>query len=311
MKDRTILILAIVAVGLVGLALLTRRVEHSREQIKSGMIFPEARAEKVAAIEMIAKEDTVRLRREMGRWLVATEGDEPADTAAVRGLLEKLSSFDRKYRVSNNPAMQATFEVDDASGMEARLLDAQGKTLADFRLGKNGPDFRSQYFRPAASSEVYLIPEYLRGSFDVNRATWRERTIFAFDPVRVQRVFIQGEKESFQIDKTPAGEFVFAGPDSVRAKSNLVQAIARTLSTLRADDFPDSVLTAQQAGLAPPRQRVRVDMEDGGSHELRIGRETSGSRVYVARDQDETLMLLSAGRVSALIRDAATLREES
>jgi len=311
MSTRTTMALAVVAAVLILLAVATRRAERSHEQIKTGAIFPDARVEDVAGIEIIAQQDTVRMFRQAGHWFVATEGGHPADTAAVRGLLDKLEAFDRRYLKSNNPAMQATFEVDEGSGDQARLLNEAGKALADFRLGKNGPDFRSQYIRPAGSSEVFLIPEYLRASFDAHRVTWRDRSIFAFDPLRAQRLFIQTEKgEAVEIVKTPAGDYVFATPDSLPAKKNVVEATLRALATLRADAFPDSALTAAEVGLAPPRQRIEVALEDGGRHELMIGRETSGSRVYVAKSGDETIFLLGKNRVGSLVRDPATLREQ-
>jgi len=311
MRTRTTIALAVIAAILVVMTFVLRDCERKGESIRSGAIFPGLKRDLVARIELASAADTVRLHREAGRWRVATEGDAPADTAAVRGLLEKLAGFDRRYRVSANPEMQQTFEVDEASGTGVRLLDAGGGELAAFRLGKNGPDFRSQYLRPAASSEVFLIPDYLRGSFDAQRATWRERTIFAFDPQRVQHLTISAEQAPpVEIGRTAEGAFVILAPDSLPAKRSLVEATIRSLATLRADAFPEGPVSLADAGLAPPLQEVAVALEDGGRHALRIGRETEDARVYVAREGDETVFLLSKGRLGSLVRSLETLKEE-
>ncbi|MFH1144495.1 MAG: DUF4340 domain-containing protein [Candidatus Eisenbacteria bacterium] len=312
MSTRTTIALAVIAAVLAVIALATRRAERSQESLATGPIFPGARWTEAASIQLAAGDDTVRLYKQAGQWLVATEGDHPADTAAVRGLLEKLELFDRRHLVSNNPATQATFQVDDASGTEVLLRDARSEPLAHFRLGKNGPDFRSQYVRPTGSAEVFLIPDYLRGSFDAARATWRDRTIFAFDPQRALRLMIQPEEAApIDIHRTPAGDFVIAAADSVPAKKSLVESTIRALSTLRADAFPAAAISFEEAGLAPPLQQVRVDLEDGGARTLLIGRETEGDRIFVAAAGRETVFLLSKGRLGTLVRDLATLREES
>ncbi|MCK4411962.1 MAG: DUF4340 domain-containing protein [Candidatus Eisenbacteria sp.] len=311
MRARTTIVLAVIAAVLVIIAISSRRAERSRERIDSGPIFPEAYWESAAEIRLIAGEDSVHLRKQGRRWLVRTEGDYPADTTAIRGMLEKAESFDRRHLRSTSPEMQATFEVDDSSGTEVLLSNDQGEALAHFRVGKNGPDFRSQYIRPVGSNEVFLIPEYLRSSFDARRATWRDRAIFNFEWERAQWLYMEpAEGEPVEIVKDLQGNYQISSPDSVPAKKNLVESTLRALARLRSDAFPDTVPTLTRAGLDPPRQRVEVRLEDGGYRALNIGNETEKSRVYVKKDDAPTIFLLTKGRLSSLIRDFETLKEE-
>jgi hypothetical protein len=311
MKARTTVILAVVVLALVLIAVLSNRTERSHEQLAAGPIFPELSRDAVTGIWMTAGGDTAHLIRESGRWLVATEGDYRADTTQVERILDQIPNLDVKHLRSRNPEMQQTFEVDDSSGTEVVFLGASGQSLAHFRMGKNGRDYRSQYVRPVDSDCVYLIPAYLKSTFDAQRATWRDRTIFTFDMERVSRVLITpaGADEIF-ILKDDADNYVMTAPDSGAVKKNLIESTLRTLANLRCDAFPDSVPSVAEAGLAPPRERIEIFMEDGAALALSIGNEVDEVRHYVKKDGDETLFLLSKGRVKNLIRTVDELKEE-
>ncbi len=310
MKPRTTIILALLAVILVGIALLSTRSERSKETLASAPIFPGLEADRVARIWLASDADTVELVRPDDTWLVATEGDYPADPQTTERMLEKIELFDRKYLRSQNPEMQTSFEVDDTSGVEVLMAGESGEALAHFRMGKNGPDFRSQYVRPVAANDVYLIPDYLKSSFDPGRSSWRDKTIFSFEGEKVKELRMEpASAEPIVITKNEEGTFVMTEPESAAVKRNLVDSTVRTLANLRCDAFPDSVPSLADAGLAPPQQSVEVALDDGASYTLHIGNETDNARIYVRRPDRETIFQLSKGRVNSLIRTAEDLKE--
>ncbi|MCK4304255.1 MAG: DUF4340 domain-containing protein [Candidatus Eisenbacteria sp.] len=311
MKARTTIILAVIAAVLIMIAVFSNRTERAHERLQSGPIFPELQREAVTGILMTAESDTVRLTKEAGLWLVETEGGYPADTLAVKRILDKFESFDIKHLRSRNPEKQAAFEVDDSSGTEILIAQAGGQKLAHFRMGKNGPDYRSQYLRPIDSNNVYLIPAYLKSAFDVKRSTWREKNIFAFEQGKVKQLLIEPEgKESIAILKDDAGNYVMTAPDSAGVQKNLVESTIRTLARLRCDAFPDSLPSVVDAGLDPPQQRIEVRLEDGAIFALNIGKMEDDVRYYAMKEGDNMLFLLTKGRVSTLIKDAEQLKEE-
>lgn len=308
MRSRTLLILLGAAVALALLWLISQRVERGREQIASGPIFKGADWATANEIFMDSGADSVRLTKSDGSWVVASAGGYPADTAAVRTIFEKLSLFDRRYRHSTNPSQQKTFEVDDESGTEVLIRGPQGD-LAHFRMGKNGPDFRSQYIRPVGSDEVYQIPDYLKSVFDVSRI-WRDRTIMSFDREKVARlVFHPADSETYSVEKRADGSYVFSGPDSLPAKPAPIESAVRSLAALRADAFPDATPIAATVGLEPPRQEVEIYLADGGYQAFKVGNEASPGRVYVAADGRDTIYLLTQGRISALIPKLDSVKE--
>lgn len=311
MRGRNTIFLVVIVAILAVIAIATRNAERSRERIDSGPIFSDANWEATAEILMVAESDTVRLRKQDDRWLVASDRDYPADTLLTRSILEKIRAFDRKHLRSRSSEMQTTFEVDDTSGTEVLFAGADGAPMAHFRVGKNGPDFRSQYIRPVESNEVFLIPENLRSTFDVKRATWRDRTIFAFERDGVKRlVFLPEDGETIVVEKDAADNYVITAPDSAAAKQSPIESAVRTLATLRCDAFPDSLPSPAAAGLEPPRQRVEVHMDDGASYGLDFGEEAQHARIYVRKDGDDTIFLLSTGRMKSLVPELESIREE-
>jgi Domain of unknown function (DUF4340) len=311
MKARTTLILAVLAAGLLFIALKANQSSKSRESIASGPIFPGLTGADVADIQLTAGDDMVHMIKNPDGWLVTTEGNNKADTLAVKALLEKVDSFDRKYLRSTSPEKQATFEVDDASGTEVILANAVGKSLAHFRIGKNGADYRSQFIRPVDSNEVYLIPEYLKSIFDASRPTWRDKTLFIFDSDKVKELLISpAEGEPLTLTKTLEGNFVMSLPESAAVIKNIVDASVRNLSTLRCDDFPDSLPSLSDAGLDPPLQQITAKLDDGAAFTLYVGHETESGKFYVSKRGDDTIALLSKGRIGSLIHTAQELIEQ-
>jgi hypothetical protein len=311
MRLRSIVILALAALALLLVTWVSRRAERSGEQLASGPIFPKLTHASIAGVRILDSADTVMLRLDGATWRVATESDFPADTLAVSRLLQQVGIFDRKYLRSNTPELQRTFEVDDAQGSEVTFTDAGGSELARLRLGKNGPDFRSQYVRPAGSNEVFLVPEYLRPIFDLKRPTWRDRTIFAFDREKVARItFHPAEGGPVVLEKDADGKLALVSPESGPVKSQAVDATLRTICALRCDAFPEPAPSLAEAGLLPPAQRVEVQLDDGSRFGLDVGKETpDAARVYVKQDGSDTIYLLSKGRAAALVRKVEDLRE--
>ncbi len=310
MKARTTIILAVVAAILVVIAVVSNRSEKARETMASGPIFADLVEDAVTSIRMTTEKDTVRLAKSDEGWLVATEGNYRADQRAMDQIMEKLPSLDRRYLRSSNPEMQATFEVDDSSGTEIEIF-AGNRSVAHMRMGKNGPDFRSQYIRPVGTNQVYLVPDRLSTAFNAGRPTWRDKTIFDFDQEKVAQLRVHSsEEESYVLAKNDQGVFVMTEPDSVGVKPNLVTSMTRGLSNLRCDAFPDSVPALPDAGLAPPLRQIEVSLDDGASYVLNVGEETDAARHYVKKDGDDTVFLLSAGRISSLIRALDEIKEE-
>jgi hypothetical protein len=182
-------------------------------------------------------------------WLVATEGDFPADTAAVGNLLRAVENARSAGVASNNPENRAKFQV-DVSGVGVKVT-AGGALVAAFTLGKMGADFTTSYVLPAGSDDVHIVRGMNQNLFSRAQGM-RDRTLFRFDTAVLSEVTA----------RTPDGGWVLARVDStwtVRkpeetaghpAKHGIGEQLARTLSNLAADGFEDNPSDTLDTGLA-------------------------------------------------------------
>lgn len=136
-------------------------------------VFPGLAAGDVALIRASGAGAEVLLTREGAAWRLGPSS-EPADGAAVEGLVRRLAEARVDAVVSTNVAKQAAYETDAGKGIAVRLEGAGGRLLVSFVIGKRGPDFASCYVRFEGKSEVLLVTPDLRTDFSRAAEAWRE-----------------------------------------------------------------------------------------------------------------------------------------
>lgn len=181
LKRRPYLYLGIAALFAVAVVLIERPFAEQRGDLQRDLLLPGFAAEKVGKVEAEYLISGIQLEREGETWkvaklptrmeaeLAAQEARElpavewfPADAARVNALLGTFGDLSRGMLVSSNPEKQMEYNV-GALGQKLRFLDREGKPIGALIIGKNGPDFISNYVRLEDSNEVYLIDRSLRG----------------------------------------------------------------------------------------------------------------------------------------------------
>lgn len=173
MSPRTTLLLLVLLAGLGGVAYFLQGPGSPDRARDHSAVFPDLKAGDVALIRATGNAAEVLLSREGGGWKVGA-AKEPADTAAVEALLASLAEARVGSVVSTNAAKQAAYETDPEKGIAVRLERTGGKVLAEFVIGKRGPDFASCYLRRDGSAEVLLVTRDLRTDFSRPVDSWRE-----------------------------------------------------------------------------------------------------------------------------------------
>jgi hypothetical protein len=313
MKSRvkSTLILAGVLVVLIVIATVSEQARKKRRH-PGAPLYPNFTAEEVARISMQKDDKRVELRKDAdGMWRVVTEGDYKADENLVDKILEEIPKFHTRDLVSRNPEKQETFQVTDSLATRVTLENARGDTIVDVYIGKQGPDFMSTYVRPVGDDRVLLVPRYLRTTFNLDRDTWRDKQIFDFAQDDVTRVeILPAEGDTIALAKNEEGKWQIVEPDTMAVKESVWTSTLRIASRLRCDAFPDSVPPLSEIGLDPPEQIFRLEMADGATRVLKIGKLDERKRHYVMKEGDDTVFLLSKGRVTSLMRKLDVLKEE-
>lgn len=105
----------------------------------------------------------------------AAGGFSPADAGLVQIALEKIVSLKKGEPVSVNPDKQAEFDVGDTTKSFVKIYAGKSEAVGVLRVGKNGPDWNSNYARLTGSDTVYLIPGGLRQSLFFGIDRWRKK----------------------------------------------------------------------------------------------------------------------------------------
>jgi len=151
--------------------------EHKRA------FFPHLEERTITSLVITEGENSVTLDRTSGSWMVSKTLEEqtyPADSASVQIAVEKIVSMRKGDLVSDNPANQPAFEVDDTNSMSVQIFTSNNNTAAGIlHIGKTGPDWSSNYVRQGGTNAVYSVPGGLRYSLFCDIEKWRAREMVA------------------------------------------------------------------------------------------------------------------------------------
>ena len=271
-------------------------------------LFPNFNQEQVAKIEIIADGETTTLSKQNDDWVVASMDNYPADSEGISELLSKVAAFKNTQLVSNNPEKQSEFEVDN-TGVEAKLMDANGTLLAHLFVGKTTPGFLSSYVRAADANDVYVAQGYLQSVFNKGDRTWKERTIFDFNKGIVTQLNISSPEEIVELRLDADGTWQMLKPAASAVKQDEVDSLLTTLSGLDTDDFAEATDDLGAYGLDTPESTISAVRNDGTTATLYIGKEEDG-KLYVKRADTDTVFKLFKSNVDRLIKKADTLKAE-
>ena len=312
MKTKQLLILGAIFVVLAIIILLFEnpfgQSEYQQKVETATPLFPNFNEEQVMEIEITATGETTTLSKQNGSWVVASMDNYPADGEGVAELLSKVAEFKNTQRVSNNPEKQAEFEV-DSTGVEAKLMDANGTVLAHLFVGKTTPGFLSSYVRPADANDVYVAQGYLQSVFDKGTRTWKDRTIFSFNKGIVTQLNIISPEETVELRLDADGTWQMLKPVAAAAKTTEVDTLLTTFSELDTDDFAEGTDDLVEYGLDTPQSTVSAVLNDGTTATLHVGKEEEG-KLYVKRDDKDTVFRLFKSNVDSLMKKSDALKAE-
>jgi hypothetical protein len=309
MKPRTTLILAAVLVVLVAIAALFNSGRKRQESSLGTPIFPAFTAAKADGIEVRGGGTTVVLRRRGDTWLVATEGNQPVDPKIPKQIIEAMDKLSTRTLISISRETHTGFQV-DSTGFTVRI--SQGtKSVAEFIVGKPGPDWMSTYIRPVSGDKVYLVPAYLRTTVDRGPETWRNRTILELEQAKIASYTTRNARETVTVERGKDGEWSITSPTQDKARPDIVGMVLRSLAALRASGFADSTVTGVSSGLDADTAAVVVKTDDGTSYTIHVGAMTPANQSYTRKDGDPVIYLVPRGRWNTIFRPASALSVSS
>jgi len=226
-------------------------------------------------IDVPGKAKTVLARKD-GHWTIASRNNAPADSGAVRRLIDKLqnervtkfvediASNLPKYGL-DKPRLQLTFS--SFASENTAETKAGEQPFATLAFGKEDGD--SVYARLTDEPFVVATHRDFLDQVPADPLQWQELSIFKFKPDQIRRVSITTDKE-LSLERGENGQWHWLKGTGQIDGTN-VQSLLNTLSSLHALRWLGA--TRAQDGLEKPQLSLAftTSPDNKASHKLIIG----------------------------------------
>lgn len=215
--------------------------------------------------------ETIRLLKEGAAWKVAAPFAAPADTSAVESLLTSLEKLEADEVVVEQATSLAEYGLDEPTRTIRALVEGAAAPL-EVQFGAKSPDGSSVYARTASAPKVYLVPQWVEGTFDKKPFDLRDRDLLHVKRDDVRSLEVVGPEGSFALARTDAGEWAFTKPVASRAGRWSVDGLLGTIENLRMELVAaEAGADVKAFGLDRPARTVSLVLKDGSTRALEIG----------------------------------------
>src|SRR5213596_1781262 len=255
-------------------------------------------------IDAPGKGKTVLARKD-GNWIVATRNNAPADSAAVRRLIDTLqnervtkfvedvASSLPKYGL-DKPQIQLTFS--SFASENTAETKAGEQPFAAIAFGK--PEGDNVYARLTDEPFVVAVRRGLLDQISPDLLQWQELSIFKFKPEQIHRLSVTAEKElSLERDKNNQWHWLKGSGEINQAN---VQSLLNTLPGLRAVRWLGA--TTPQHGFGKPQVVLAftTSPDNKTSHKLTIGAQNNDGTWCARVDGREGTFAISNSDLNTL-----------
>ena len=235
-------------------------------------------------------------------WQLTAPLAAPADRDAITGLLEKLRAAKIKEFVTDTPKTPAEFGLDRPTRVTLGVGEDASRTMRTLRFGKAVPEKKGIYAQREGDSSVLLVEEDLWKSIPASAMALRDKTIFAYDRGKVERVELESPKGKVAL-ALQDGKWRITAPVALRADEGAMSQVLFKARDLRAKEVvAEDAKRLAAYGLDKPQVRLSVWEKDAKEpRTLLLGPAREKDRAYA------TTLGPGAGGVAAV--DATTLQD--
>jgi hypothetical protein len=237
--------LVLVAIAIIAIASGDRGVSRAAPGERA---FPglAAKLADVASVTVVRSGSTTTLIRDGDSWLVAENGNYPANAAKISQVVLAMTDLMLVEPKTQNPDLYPRLEVEEPAKGKSSLVsvkDKYGATLAELIVGKRrydrlGTGNDGVYLRKSGDPQAWLA----RGSLDPSgeRSSWLERRILDIPESRIAKVTLTQADGSKLVISRAAADAKFAVEDApADAKFKSETTIAGPAMALEGLDLDD------------------------------------------------------------------------
>ena len=263
MSRAATIFLVLVAVALAVFVGTTERWRSSPERtIQPGSPLFDFDPEDIDHIKITNGDQSFRIKREDGGWILETANPDTAAPEAVAAIFKTALSTPVLDRIDPTEIKDkqnlATYGV-----LKSTLqLDFKGDRPLSLLFGKVGADGNRTYVSFEKSHAVYLIPSDLAKLIGMPSDNFRDRRLAPIDPQRVRRIEIHRGTTALELENKGRGWQIIK-PLEAPADNDAVAALLEKWSALRLASIDQSLKKSDTAP-APfdPLSEIRIFSEN-------------------------------------------------
>jgi len=212
--------------------------------------------------------ETIQLKRNDSKWLIA--GAEPlrADPDAVSSMLSTISSLSSDRTVEEKASSLEPYGLTQPA-IELNVTDKNKKT-AKVLIGDDTPAGTAVYAAIAGDARVFALSSYKKNSFDKSTNDLRDKRLLPFDADKVSTIELTAKKQIIAFGRSK-DDWQVVKPKPFRADRWQVDELLRSLREAKMDlsGSKDEKKAAAAFGAGTPFARVRVT-DVSGTQELQV-----------------------------------------
>lgn len=200
--------------------------------------------------------------KDQDAWQLTAPLAAPADKEAITGLLDKLRAAKIKEFVTDTPASLAEYGLDRPTSVTLGIGEEKSRATKTLRFGKALIAKKGVYAQREGERAVLLVEDDLWKAVPTSLAAIRDKTIFAYDRGKLERVELESPKGKVAL-ALEDGKWRITAPAALRADEAAMSDLLWKARDLRAREF-----VAEEAGrlaaygLDKPRVRLSVWEKD-------------------------------------------------
>src|SRR6266851_3492816 len=212
--------------------------------------------------------ETIQLKRNDSKWMIAGAEPLPADPDAVSSMLSAISSLISDRTVEEKASSLEPYGLAQPA-IELNITDKSKKT-AKVLIGDDTPAGTAVYAAIAGDARVFALASYKKNSFDKSTNDLRDKRLLPFDVDKVSSIELTAKKQTIAFGRSK-DEWQIVKPKPFRADRSQVEELLRALRDAKMDlrGSEDEKKAAAAFGTGTPFATVRVT-DVSGTLELQV-----------------------------------------
>jgi hypothetical protein len=252
----------------------------------------------------------IEIDRQGGQWRIVAPGHYPADPDTVAQMLTTLVDAHINEFVTDAPTDLGQYGLKNPQ-IEIDVYTGKDKTNHALLIGLEEPQAskKAVYAKRGGENSVYTVEDALLAK--VNLSVWdlRDKTVMAFDPLKIGRLEIENHGKQFTLSRDHAGKWqVTDGNKSSPANGQAVQTFLDELANLKGDKIvQDPITDPQKVSMDKPTEQIAIfGLDDKKIGTVKLAQIHTNVQVPPSAGDDESESKSKAERTETRIENYAT-----